>query len=597
MTNVQIFHIDQLALAEDNPRQTVDPSYIDAMAESLVEIGLIQPLSGLPTETGADIYAGGCRMRALRIAVERRPELAQVPVVMAKDIEQARLWSLAENEVRRSLRPAAMVRATRLAKARGDSVDTISRILGTTNAEVYRALRLAEMPDDLIDALDDEKISWDQAKSITLADNPERVAEALEWAIEGKSSHTIKNLLRGSIAQNDFRVKAVGIDAIEAAGAKIIHDLFDENVTIEGEDIVDKLFAVEIEKMQEAKTAEGWGFSHFTSDRISTYDIRHRYEIMPTDISVMSEDEKARHEELSGVGRWQLEDAERDELDALEELSQGVHSDERKALSGVLFYVTYSGELTTFDGIISENGLEAVYDAGYLDRPVKVEKPKPQEQGGFSAKLLQDLHKIQTAAIGSSVLDKTDLALDILAFQLSGEVGYESISSVTVNYPQQPIDDDAVTANEALYTSRSPITSGSKKKDLSKRFAEFREKGKAHRNAVLAQVIASSLVPSGGGSKMAAALEEASKSSMRDIWTPNADNFFGRISIAEMREILVDVLKIKDDDEPLKSFDALKRKGEKATFISDIFASAEKDDVLKITSAQRKKIDAWTPEI
>ena len=110
---IQYFPLDALYLSDMNPRQDVDADRIDQLADSIVAVGLLQNLAGLADEAGnVGIVAGGRRLRALIRAFEkhadlldRRPELAEIPVRLAPDAATARAWASVENAAPRICTP------------------------------------------------------------------------------------------------------------------------------------------------------------------------------------------------------------------------------------------------------------------------------------------------------------------------------------------------------------------------------------------------------------------------------------------------------------------------------------------------------------
>src|SRR5690606_26228469 len=104
-----------------NARSEPPAADIEALAESIADIGVIQNLAGfLDPATPADIahkigiVAGGRRLRALGLLCARDgrdPAETRVPVRVTDNEDTARLWASAENAAREALHPADEVRA------------------------------------------------------------------------------------------------------------------------------------------------------------------------------------------------------------------------------------------------------------------------------------------------------------------------------------------------------------------------------------------------------------------------------------------------------------------------------------------------------
>ena len=168
-----------LYLSDMNPRQEADPEGIALLADSIAMIGLIQPIAGFRDEAGkVGVVAGGRRWRAIRLALERdpeliahRPELAFVPVRLAPDESTARAWAAVENTAREDLHPADEIRAFGRMRERGADVPTIAKVFGATEAHVYRRLALAALPVPVLDALKAGEIALGTVKAFTVADD------------------------------------------------------------------------------------------------------------------------------------------------------------------------------------------------------------------------------------------------------------------------------------------------------------------------------------------------------------------------------------------------------------------------------------------
>ena len=74
------FPLASLSLSPMNPRQTVPEGEIVELAESIWTAGLIQSIAGLADDKGgAEIVAGGRRLRALQYLAEKHPDLCHYP--------------------------------------------------------------------------------------------------------------------------------------------------------------------------------------------------------------------------------------------------------------------------------------------------------------------------------------------------------------------------------------------------------------------------------------------------------------------------------------------------------------------------------------
>lgn len=181
--------LHDLYLSDMNPRQEADPEGIALLADSIAIIGLIQPIAGFRDGQGkVGIVAGGRRWRAIKLAIERdpeltahRPELAFIPTRLAPDAATAHAWAAVENTAREDLHPADEIRAFGRMRESGADVPTIARTFGITEAHVYRRLALAALPAPVLDALKAGEINLGAAKAFTVADDEALALGCVTW--------------------------------------------------------------------------------------------------------------------------------------------------------------------------------------------------------------------------------------------------------------------------------------------------------------------------------------------------------------------------------------------------------------------------------
>ena len=324
----EVIELANLYLSPLNPRQTHEASSIALLADSLVTCGLMQNLGGFRDPDGrVGIVFGGRRLAALRIAVERRPDLAQVPVAIAPDEDTARMWAQSENIAREALAPAEEVRAYGRMRDAGSSVPQIAQAFGVTEAHVYRRLKLADLPAFVLDALDAQKISLGIAAAFTVSNDLELSENVLARILTARGSfseHDVRRMLQPqSVGPRDRRVRFVGEDAYIAAGGRITRDLFSDSVFFEDLALLDRLFAERLQAEAESQSF-GWAWvdrvdqTYFGADGMkellgSSFARLYRIE------GDLSEEEAAEYDELADLAHG----------DALDEDGQASRSEDR----------------------------------------------------------------------------------------------------------------------------------------------------------------------------------------------------------------------------------------------------------------------------
>ena len=128
------------------PRRMFDRDALQALADSIAEHGVLQPLVVRPVEGGYQIIAGERRMRASQMA-----GLMAVPVVVRRATDQqALLLALLENLQREDLNPLEEAHAYRRLAAEFElSQEDIASGVGRDRSTVANSLRLLKLPPEL----------------------------------------------------------------------------------------------------------------------------------------------------------------------------------------------------------------------------------------------------------------------------------------------------------------------------------------------------------------------------------------------------------------------------------------------------------------
>jgi ParB family chromosome partitioning protein len=133
------------------PRQEFDEAALVALAESIRERGVLQPVLVRPVYGGTyELVAGERRWRAAKLA-----DLESVPaLVRPQDDTESLELALIENMAREDLNPIEEARAcTLLVEELGLTREDIGRRVGRSRVAVSNLLRLLDLPDDVIDLL------------------------------------------------------------------------------------------------------------------------------------------------------------------------------------------------------------------------------------------------------------------------------------------------------------------------------------------------------------------------------------------------------------------------------------------------------------
>ena len=184
--------LNEIEPNKEQPRKDFDEEAMSSLAESIAKHGLLQPIIVRPKLNGAyEIVAGERRWRACRIA-----GLTKVPVII-KEMDEQTLAEVAlvENLQREDLNPVEEALGyNSLMEKFGLTQEKVALSVGKSRAAVANALRLLKLPNEVLDALKNGKISAGHARALLSAKTDEQLSELFELALNGASVRTIEAL-------------------------------------------------------------------------------------------------------------------------------------------------------------------------------------------------------------------------------------------------------------------------------------------------------------------------------------------------------------------------------------------------------------------
>jgi len=158
------------------PRKNFDQSGLEALANSIRDHGVLQPLlvSRLEKDSGSVEYqlvAGERRLLASKMV-----GLNQVPVIVREPTEQEKLEiSLIENVQRLDLNAMEKAEAYKRLQDEFNLLQKdIARMVGRSREAVANTMRLLDLPNEARRALREEKITEGHARAILAVDDPKK---------------------------------------------------------------------------------------------------------------------------------------------------------------------------------------------------------------------------------------------------------------------------------------------------------------------------------------------------------------------------------------------------------------------------------------
>lgn len=176
-----------------NPRKVFDEAALDELAASIATRGVIQPIivRPHPEGDGYQLVAGERRWRAAQKA-----RLHEIPALV-RNLSDREVMALAliENLQREDLNPVEEARAYhRLAEEEGMIQVDIAKMVEKSRSHVANMMRLVTLPDDVLDLIQEGKLTMGHARPLIGRDDARELA-AIAVA-EGLSVRDIESLTK-----------------------------------------------------------------------------------------------------------------------------------------------------------------------------------------------------------------------------------------------------------------------------------------------------------------------------------------------------------------------------------------------------------------
>jgi ParB family chromosome partitioning protein len=176
-------HVDLVAPNPDQPRKRFDDDALQALADSVKERGVLQPVLVRPRPGGTyELVAGERRWRAARVAgLETLPALVQ-----QRDDAQSLEDALIENMAREDLNPIEAARAVAgLVEELGLTREAVGRRVGRSRVAVSNLLRLLDLPDEALALVEDGSLTEGHGRALLLADDHADRRSIARAAVQG----------------------------------------------------------------------------------------------------------------------------------------------------------------------------------------------------------------------------------------------------------------------------------------------------------------------------------------------------------------------------------------------------------------------------
>lgn len=181
----------------DQPRKAFSDEAITALADSIREHGMLQPIIVRPIASGGyQIVAGERRWRAARMA-----GLDEVPVVIRElsDLQTAQI-AIIENLQRENLNPIEEAAGYNdLIENFGMTQEKVAKMVGRSRSAVANAVRILSLPDRVIKMVENGEISAGHARALLGFEDEEMlIATALRAADGGLTVRQVEKAAQKS---------------------------------------------------------------------------------------------------------------------------------------------------------------------------------------------------------------------------------------------------------------------------------------------------------------------------------------------------------------------------------------------------------------
>lgn len=190
----------------DQPRKNFSDEAIAALADSIREHGMLQPILVRPISGGYQIVAGERRWRAARML-----GLDEVPVNIRElsDLETMQI-AIIENLQRENLNPVEEASGyNELIEKYGMTQEKVAKMVGRSRSAVANAVRLLSLPERVLKMLENGDITTGHARALLGFDNEEMlIATALKAADGSLTVRQVEKAAQKSSEDDATEVKS-----------------------------------------------------------------------------------------------------------------------------------------------------------------------------------------------------------------------------------------------------------------------------------------------------------------------------------------------------------------------------------------------------
>ena len=202
---LQNLPIDMIQQSPYQPRQIMEPDALEALASSIRQQGVVQPIVVRKTDEHYELIAGERRWRAAQQA-----GLQDIPaVIKSVNDQEAAAIAIIENLQREDLNPLEEAQAfANLIDKFGLTHQEVGEVVSRSRSAVSNSLRLLELPDPVKDMLNHGDLEMGHARALLALKTSQQVKCAQKISQRQLSVRSAESLVK-QILKGDEKPKSV----------------------------------------------------------------------------------------------------------------------------------------------------------------------------------------------------------------------------------------------------------------------------------------------------------------------------------------------------------------------------------------------------
>ncbi|MDH5327630.1 MAG: ParB N-terminal domain-containing protein [Gammaproteobacteria bacterium] len=545
----------QLTISEDNVRVVSASKHSDKqLLASMQARGILQNLVVAPTgkKNVFEVIAGGRRFAAAGVLIDKGiwDENIELPCRVSAD-DDVTAVSLSEN-LHEPMHPADEFMAYQAMANRGMSEKHIAQEFGIATAHVKKRLRLADVAPAIVEDYRNGKLGIEEVMAFTVEADHEKQLHCYKELGGHVYPHSIRSyLLNGAETSDSPICRFVGLAAYKKAGGVVSSDLFESRTYLHDLPLLNELATKKLNKVSANVKKEGWarvevslegchaGAGLFRAEpEFVGVPAALETEITQVDAAMGAMEDDAEDWTDEKYAQFEALEKRMDELEAKKDTYQQ-YTDEQIAQSQCIVTVDSEGKLLVLRGLMSKAASKNQQSQACAasDFP---------PASSLSAALLSDLALYRQQIVQAALCGDAKLATDLLHYSVCKRVldkhgYYDAVINFRAEVCEQNTSLDDLKQTKAAKAMAEDLLSLSTQwlnaDEPVESFEAFRALAPKLKGQLVAFTVAQ-LLEIGLSDAERAPLGEHVAGLLNipysDYWRPNGDNFFKRLSAADL---------------------------------------------------------------